>query len=63
MSDFRSQYFICSFPKNNKFHVRKYIYDNNEIINIEEYKLCQNKLNILIKNIESFEYIYSKNLP
>ena len=62
MKQFKIYYQICKKPilidNKNKYNVRKFIIDNEDIINIENYTYNVKNLNKLYKQINNNNYLY-----
>ena len=50
-------YQICTLPKNNKFQVRKIVYNTNDYHSHDNYYFNYNQINNLLDNISNDQYV------
>ena len=49
-------YQIATIEKNDRYNIRKLVYENNKLVQVENWEVSINKLNNLLKNISDTQY-------
>jgi len=49
-------YLIATIQKNDKYHVKKLVYEGSNLVQVENWNIKINKLNSLLKNISDTQY-------
>jgi hypothetical protein len=49
-------YLIATIQKNDKYHIKKLVYEGSNLVQVENWNIKINKLNSLLKNISDTQY-------